>query len=530
MSGGPTILELRKLKKDFRIRRGTKLRALNDISLRIYRGEKFGVVGESGCGKSTLGRVILQLYPPTSGACIYYGKPLEEISPRYVKREISRLPGYQAKAVRFYKKSLDLDARAAELRSRLPAQDSGASQETTKLLKEISALESRSKECRKDASRRLREGSRMVGSLILSAHLPEIQELFFHAQAESEAAHEALIALPKLEAEFERSRLTGTPDPVLDRRIHALREEAERRVRKAREFRVEAFKFRGKDILPITERCANPEYWTKLDGNYETGVNLGKLTDGEMRILRRDMQMIFQDPAASLDPRQSVGKAIEEVFVINTNFPPDVRREKTMALLEKVGLKREHYYSYPHALSGGQKQRVGIARAIALDPQFVVLDESVSALDVSVQAQILLLLNALSEEKNLTYFFITHDLGVVKHFCDRILVMYLGNICELAPSKSLFKSPLHPYTASLLASVPRPVVREKGGQEAILKGEVPSAVNPPKGCPFHTRCPRKRDVCERAKPVLEEIESGHWVACHLYSKDSDSRSPRGGRP
>ncbi|MCQ2555083.1 MAG: ATP-binding cassette domain-containing protein [Clostridia bacterium] len=228
--------------------------------------------------------------------------------------------------------------------------------------------------------------------------------------------------------------------------------------------------------------------------------------------------MIFQDPSASLDPRQSCGKAIEEVFEINTNLPAAVRKENAMDLLEKVGLKREHYYSYPHALSGGQKQRVGIARAIASEPSFVVLDEAVSALDVSVKAQILQLLDELSEEKKLTYFFITHDLGVAKHFCDRILVMYLGNICELAPSKELFRNRLHPYTESLLDSVPRLAIGEERKQVEVLEGEVPSAINPPKGCPFHTRCKKCMDICMVEKPKYVEAEPNHFVACHLYDK------------
>ncbi|WP_158907047.1 oligopeptide/dipeptide ABC transporter ATP-binding protein [Rectinema subterraneum] len=154
----------------------------------------------------------------------------------------------------------------------------------------------------------------------------------------------------------------------------------------------------------------------------------------------------------------------------------------------------------------------------ALDPKFVVLDESPSALDVSIHAQILLLLDSFSKEKNLTYFFITHDLGVVKHFCDRILIMYLGNVCELAPTKKLFHKPLHPYTTSLLAAVLRPVVHKKSTQESILQGEVPSAVAPPPGCPFHTRCPKRMEICTQAKPELAEIEPEHFVACHLYSK------------
>ena len=209
-------------------------------------------------------------------------------------------------------------------------------------------------------------------------------------------------------------------------------------------------------------------------------------------------------------------RSIEEVFVINTDLSAQARKEKTMELLEKVGLKREHYWSYPNTLSGGQKQRVGIARAIALDTKFVVLDESVSALDVSVQAQILQLLESLSVEKHLTYFFITHDLGVVKHFCDRILVMYLGNVCELADSKTLFHNPLHPYTQSLLAAVPRLRVDQEHSTESVLEGDVPSAMNPPKGCPFHTRCSHCMEICGHEKPPVVEVEPGHFVACHLF--------------
>ena len=194
----------------------------------------------------------------------------------------------------------------------------------------------------------------------------------------------------------------------------------------------------------------------------------------------------------------------------------------TMELLEKVGLKREHYWSYPHSLSGGQKQRVGIARAIALDPKFVVLDESVSALDVSVQAQILQLLNELSRDKDLTYFFITHDLGVVKHFCDRIVVMYLGSVCELAESADLFRRPLHPYTESLLAAVPRPRLGKEHSTELVLEGEVPSAMNPPKGCPFHTRCSQCMDICREERPAITEKEPGHFVACHLYDRKKET--------
>ena len=503
------LLELRKLKKYFPVRRGVSIKALEDVSFSIYEGEKFGVVGESGCGKSTLGRVILQLYPQTSGSCIYYGRALDEMAPKYLAKEIARLPQYQSKASRFYQKSLEVEKQAQAQRAR------GANEKAD-------ALAAKAKELRKDAARQLREGSRTVGSLILCKDLPAVQELYAKAQRESAAASLAVKSVCALEKQIVQSAATGKADESQQERLAALREEVKSHLEWVHEWREEAWrKYHGKDILPITERALDPAYQRKLDGNCETGINLAKLTREEMRDMRREMQMIFQDPAASLDPRQSIGKSIEEVYVINTDYSAAVRKEKVMELLEKVGLKREHYYSYPHALSGGQKQRVGIARAIALDTKFVVLDESVSALDVSVQAQILQLLDELSVEKHLTYFFITHDLGVVKHFCDRIVVMYLGNVCELAESKALFDHQLHPYTESLLAAVPRLRVGQEHSTESVLEGDVPSAMNPPKGCPFHTRCAKCMDICAKEKPSLVEQEPGRFVACHLYGKKED---------
>ena len=517
------LLELRKLKKYFPVRRGVAIKAVEDVTFSIYEGEKFGVVGESGCGKSTLGRVILQLYPQTSGACIYYGQTRDEMCPQYLAKEVARITDYQRKATEFYQKSLVLQKKADALRVEADALSAmGTDREVKKearLQKRLSELEFQAHELRKDASRQLREGSRTVGSLILCKDLPKVQELFTQAQKETVAASAAIKKYREYEKQAAEAEVAGKPDPALRDRMEAAKREAVAHRDTAHGLRQKAFDdYRGKDILPITERTQDPAYQDKLDRNYETGINLGKLTREEMRELRREMQMIFQDPAASLDPRQTVGKSIEEVFVINTDLPAQVRKEKTMELLEKVGLKREHYLSYPNTLSGGQKQRVGIARAIALDTKFVVLDESVSALDVSVQAQILQLLQSLSEEKHLTYFFITHDLGVVKHFCDRILVMYLGNVCELAESAALFHNPLHPYTQSLLAAVPRLRVGEEHSTESVLEGDVPSAMNPPKGCPFHTRCSQCMEICGKERPPVVEAEPGHFVACHLFDK------------
>ncbi len=517
------LLELRKLKKYFPVRRGVAIKAVEDVTFSIYEGEKFGVVGESGCGKSTLGRVILQLYPQTSGACIYYGQTRDKMCPQYLAKEVARITDYQRKATEFYQKSLVLQKKADALRLEADALSAmGTDREVKKearLQKRLSELEFQAHELRKDASRQLREGSRTVGSLILCKDLPKVQELFTQAQKETVAASAAIKKYREYEKQAAEAEVAGKPDPALRDRMEAAKREAVAHRDTAHGLRQKAFDdYRGKDILPITERTQDPAYQDKLDRNYETGINLGKLTREEMRELRREMQMIFQDPAASLDPRQTVGKSIEEVFVINTDLPAQVRKEKTMELLEKVGLKREHYWSYPNTLSGGQKQRVGIARAIALDTKFVVLDESVSALDVSVQAQILQLLGELSAEKHLTYFFITHDLGVVKHFCDRILVMYLGNVCELAESAALFHNPLHPYTQSLLAAVPRLRVGEEHSTESVLEGDVPSAMNPPKGCPFHTRCSQCMEICGKERPPVVEAEPGHFVACHLFDK------------
>ena len=517
------LLELRKLKKYFPVRRGVAIKAVEDVTFSIYEGEKFGVVGESGCGKSTLGRVILQLYPQTSGACIYYGQTRDEMCPQYLAKEVARITDYQRKATEFYQKSLVLQKKADALRVDADALSAmGTDREVKKearLQKRLSELEFQAHELRKDASRQLREGSRTVGSLILCKDLPNVQELCTQAQKETVAASAAIKKYREYEKQAAEAEVAGKPDPALRDRMEAAKREAVAHRDTAHGLRQKAFDdYRGKDILPITERTQDPAYQARLDRNYETGINLGKLTREEMRELRREMQMIFQDPAASLDPRQTVGKSIEEVFVINTDLPAQVRKEKTMELLEKVGLKREHYWSYPNTLSGGQKQRVGIARAIALDTKFVVLDESVSALDVSVQAQILQLLGELSAEKHLTYFFITHDLGVVKHFCDRILVMYLGNVCELAESAALFHNPLHPYTQSLLAAVPRLRVGEEHSTESVLEGDVPSAMNPPKGCPFHTRCSQCMEICGKERPPVVEAEPGHFVACHLFDK------------
>jgi oligopeptide/dipeptide ABC transporter ATP-binding protein len=250
------------------------------------------------------------------------------------------------------------------------------------------------------------------------------------------------------------------------------------------------------------------------DGNVIfKGKNLNKIPAKERKALKRDMQMIFQDPYASLNPRQRIGQALDEVFLIHSKMNSKERKEKVIQLLKEVGLKEEHYDRYPHEFSGGQRQRIGIARAIALNPSLIICDEAVSALDVSVQAQVIKLLKDIQSKHNLTYMFISHDLGVVRHFCDRVLVMYLGNTAELAPADKLYDNPLHPYTKALLSAIPRPVPGKKRDR-VRLQGDLPNPANPPSGCAFHTRCPLASDRCRAEKPEWRMIEEDHFVACH----------------
>lgn len=245
------------------------------------------------------------------------------------------------------------------------------------------------------------------------------------------------------------------------------------------------------------------------------GQNLSAMKKKEMRALRRQMQIIFQDPYASLDPRKTVLQILAEPYQIHH---PEMSREEILEevnrLIGCVGLRPEHIYRYPHEFSGGQRQRVGIARAIALNPEFVVCDEPVSALDVSIQAQVINLLQDIKKEFNLTYMFISHDLRIIKHFCDRVMVMYLGNIVEIGTKEAIYEKRRHPYTQALLSAIPNIKSQDKG-ERILLTGDIPSPVNPPSGCPFHPRCSYCMDICKKEKPCLKTMEDGTRVACHL---------------
>jgi oligopeptide transport system ATP-binding protein len=249
------------------------------------------------------------------------------------------------------------------------------------------------------------------------------------------------------------------------------------------------------------------------------GKDLVKLKDNELRPMRRQMQMIFQDPYASLNPRMTVGSIISEPLEVHNIGTKAERLERVRELLRVVGLNPYFINRYPHEFSGGQRQRIGVARALAVNPSFIVCDEPISALDVSIQAQIINLLEDLQEQFNLTYLFIAHDLSVVRHISDRIAVMYLGKIMEMCDRDELYRNPMHPYSQALLSAVPipDPVVEEKR-QRIILEGDVPTPVNPPKGCHFCTRCPKVMDVCKDNEPEFRDYGEEHFVACWLYQK------------
>jgi oligopeptide transport system ATP-binding protein len=266
----------------------------------------------------------------------------------------------------------------------------------------------------------------------------------------------------------------------------------------------------GRCLLRLIEPTSG-EVWFE-------GKNVTAMGKNDLRAMARDMQIIFQDPYASLNPRMTVAAIIGEALTIHKLAPTkEAYQARIVELLETVGLSADHMRRYPHEFSGGQRQRIGIARALAVNPKLVVCDEAVSALDVSIQAQVINLLEDLQEQFGLTYIFIAHDLSVVEHISDRVAVMYLGRIVEIAPARDLYVTPRHPYTEALLSAVPipDPTIKRK---RIMLQGDVPSPINPPTGCHFHTRCPKAQHPrCSTEKPQLQQAADGHWVACHFHN-------------
>lgn len=263
----------------------------------------------------------------------------------------------------------------------------------------------------------------------------------------------------------------------------------------------------GRAILRLNEPTAG-EVWFN-------GTDVLKLKSEALRQLRQEMQIVFQDPYGCLDPRKTVGQLISRPLELHHYGTKAEIRKRTEELMELVGLRPEYYGRYPHEFSGGQRQRIGIARAIALNPQFVVCDEPVSALDVSIQAQVINLMKELQERFDLTYLFISHDLRVVRYICDRVIVMYLGRIVEIADRDKLYSQPAHPYTRALLSAIPEVTKERKASKRIQLQGDVPSPMNIPRGCRFHTRCPQCQEICKTTEPPVKDLGGGHLCACHF---------------
>ncbi|OZQ66678.1 peptide ABC transporter substrate-binding protein [Paenibacillus sp. VTT E-133280] len=262
----------------------------------------------------------------------------------------------------------------------------------------------------------------------------------------------------------------------------------------------------GRTILRLTDKTAGEIKFK--------GIDIHSLSPAELRKIRPQMQLIFQDPYSSLNPRVRIGDAIGEALLDHGLCSKSEVRDRVLEALEACGLSSYHIDRFPHEFSGGQRQRIGIARALVLNPELIIADEPVSALDVSIQAQIINLFSKLQQSRGLTYLFISHDLSVVEHLCSRIGVMYLGSMMETASRDELFKNPLHPYTKALLSAVPIPIPKLKR-ERIVLKGDIPSPVNPPAGCKFHTRCPYAQEVCKSEIPVFRDAGNNHFVACHL---------------
>ena len=500
------LIRITNLKQWFPLKKkGLYVKANDGVTLDIYEGETFGLVGESGCGKSTLGRTLLQFYKQTDGRTMYYGRKVNEIAPEYVKDVIKNLPS-------LHKKYEELDAKRREVRAHYEKLDE----------KSQYAEKEKLDHAEKEANDAFLDMANVVGGLMTVKDLKPVQDAYM-------AEYELLVKIKKLrekrqeseldlaDAEYQHQQLkeSGKQSDAADKKVAAAKAKIAEDDKAIEQLNAElAQKQKKIDALRAQYRD-DPEF-QRVDAYLDDGIDLARLKYDEMRILRRDMQLIFQDPYSSLNPRMTVGQIISEGMLAHGMFRKNDGRmqEEVLHVMEECGLAPYFLHRFPHQFSGGQRQRIGIARSLAVKPKFVVCDEAVSALDVSIQSQIINLLQDLKEKQNLTYLFITHDLSVVKYISDRIGVMYLGALVELAPSEQIFDAPRHPYTEALLAAIPTTDIGENRKELQILEGDIPSPVNPPKGCKFHTRCKYCTEICEQVVPEWKEVSENHFVACH----------------
>lgn len=517
------LLSITNLKKYFPIAKSSLLsreqlyvRANEDITIDIMQGETLGLVGESGCGKSTLGRTILQLYDQTAGTTMYYGRSIDDFAPAYVRETLKNA----AKMIAAYKKK---EANANALKEECDAlgdnatffqiqnmnlaiaETETAKQNVAKILGGFMALDDPS------------EGANLLLkkhniSLKMARVRQEISKNFADIDLHKSAIEELLAA-----SEKNANKISSESNAI--KKLEAEREKLEGSL----ETLGAAFLEADNELKALKARYHNTPAFVEYEALLDDGIDLSRLKYSEMRLLRKDLQIIFQDPYSSLNPRMTIGQIIEEGLV-NFNFfkhGSSQMKEYILQIMRQCGLQDYMIHRYPHQFSGGQRQRICIARALAVNPKFVVCDECVSALDVSIQSQIINLLEELKEKQNLTYLFISHDLSVVRYISDRIGVMYLGNIVEFGDAATIFSDPRHPYTVALLSSIPTTDVNNVNKERIILEGNIPSPIRPPEGCKFHTRCYMACDKCKRVPPPYVEVNPGHFVACHFLDKKID---------
>lgn len=490
------------LKKSMGQKEQLFVRANDDITLDIYEGETLGLVGESGCGKSTLGRTLLQLYRQTDGRSLYYGRDLADVAPKYVFETLKNLGGARAKLT-------DARKKVAELKE-------DYEKETQEIQKYEALAKLRGAE--KIANDYFMTMVQLIGGFMLAEDLGPVSEILIKEYKASLNALELkrALAAEKVKIDDRRSKLrrNGKETKEIESSLSgALAQYA------ANE---KALVQADKDLVTLRHDIEKmlDRYRTHPDfesyHNYRDGsIDLAKLTTSEIRGLRKDMQLIFQDPYSSLNPKMTVGQIVSEGLYAHKMFGKhdDAAQDYVLKTMEKCGLAPYFVHRYPHQFSGGQRQRIGIARSVALQPKFIVCDEAVSALDVSIQSQVINLLLDLKEQEKLTYMFISHDLSVIKYISDRVGVMYLGNIVELANTADIYAKPMHPYTEALIEAIPTTDPNPVKDRE-VLQGDIPSPVRPPKGCKFHTRCKYATDICKQIAPLFEEVAPEHFVACH----------------
>ena len=496
------LLRISNLKQYFPLKKkGLYVKANDGITLDIYQGETLGLVGESGCGKSTLGRTLLQLYRQTDGRTMYYGRSLDDLAPKYVGETIKTLAKRRAQLK-------TLEAKRDAVEKEYNAMPDGEAKYNKANDLEVA---------RKEANDCFLDMTNLIGGFLIAEDIKPVADAFMAVFNVSAKLHDAQERLA--DAELDLADATFAIDH--SKKPEKAKAQAARFQAKVDGINAEIASLRKQMeekravIEEMRKPYANNEEFQRLESFRDDGIDLARLKYDEIRQLRKDLQMIFQDPYSSLNPRMTVGQIISEGMTAHKYFKKNDERmqEEILRVMDNAGLAAYFVHRYPHQFSGGQRQRIGIARSLAVRPKFVVCDEAVSALDVSIQSQILNLLQDLKEQQNLTYLFITHDLSVVKYISDRIGVMYLGNMVELAASQELFENPRHPYTEALMNAIPTTDM-DSGKEIQVLEGDIPSPVKPPKGCKFHTRCKYATEICKHQIPQWEEVGPDHFVACH----------------